>query len=298
MAQQSTQETSILTELSSTKSFGGFVKKFEHNSVKCDCTMKLSVFLPPQATKTNKVPALWWLSGLTCTEDNFMQKAGAQRFAAQYGLALICPDTSPRGVSIEGDDEWWDFGTGAGFYVNATEEKWKAHYNMYDYIVEELPLIVCRELPIEQKSMSISGHSMGGHGALVIGLRNARLFKAISAFAPIAKPSDCPWGVKAFTGYLGENKEDWMPYDSCNLLEKYSGDRVDILVDQGKADKFLEQGQLRTDDLRKAAGFPNNASVVVRMQAGYDHSYFFVASFIESHIEFHARRLGLIKDDE
>merc|ERR1712000_205757 len=284
----------ILNEIRSTKCFNGFVKKFSHQSVCCSCEMKLSVFLPKEATEENKVPAIFWLSGLTCNEDNFIQKAGAQRVASELGVALICSDTSPRGCNIEGEDESWDFGTGAGFYVDATEEKWKENYNMYSYVSDELPAIVATELPIDSSRFSIFGHSMGGHGALVIGLRNYRLFKTISAFAPVSQPTECAWGQKAFKNYLGEkDKSKWLDYDAVALLQHYEGDYVDVLIDQGTDDKFLKDGQLRTEELRQVASKANNASIVVRMQHGYDHSYHFIATFIEDHIRYHAERLGI-----
>ena len=208
-----------------------------------------------------------------------------------YRLALICPDTSPRGCNIAGEDESWDFGTGAGFYVNATQEPFAENYNMYDYVALELPLVVTSELNIDEKRLGICGHSMGGHGALVIGLRESATFKSISAFAPICEPTKCAWGEKAFGGYLGDERDAWLEYDASALLAEYAGERVDVLVDQGSEDQFLKDGQLRTDALRTAAAQSNNASVVVRMQAGYDHSYYFIATFIESHLRFHHERL-------
>jgi S-formylglutathione hydrolase len=287
----------VLRELSKSKCFGGHLIKFAHHSALLKCEMKLSVFVPREALGTPVAPAirvagLVFLSGLTCNEDNFITKAGAIRKAAELKLALVCPDTSPRGVPVDGDSDSWDFGVGAGFYVNATVAKW-ANYQMYDYVARELPQIIARELPIDESKLGISGHSMGGHGALVIGLRENRLFKCISAFAPICEPTECAWGQKAFGGYLGDDRAAWAQYDACALLRNYTGanSRVDVLVDQGTEDKFLKDGQLRTDALKECAKLPNNASVVVRMQHGYDHSYWFISTFIDSHLEFHAERL-------
>ena len=242
--------------------------------------MRFAVFLPPQS-QSQKVPALFWLSGLTCTEENFMQKAGAQRVAAELGLALIAPDTSPRGANIPGESESWDFGLGAGFYVNATQAPWSKHYRMYDYVLVELRELILKNFPIDSARLGISGHSMGGHGALVLGLRNPEVFKSISAFAPIAAPSQCPWGQKALKNYLGDNPADWKNYDASELLKttKFKGE---ILVDQGTEDKFLKE-QLMPEKLE--------SRVKLRMQSGYDHSYYFVSSFIEDHLRFHHRAM-------
>ncbi len=246
--------------------------------------MHASVYLPPQA-EAGPVPAMYWLSGLTCTDENFMTKAGAQRYAADHGIALVAPDTSPRGLAIPGEDDSWDFGSGAGFYVNATEAPWAAHYRMHDYVVHELPALVERRFPVRDDARSVSGHSMGGHGALVVALRNPGRYRAVSAFAPISAPSRCPWGRKAFTGYLGTDEEAWRRWDACALIADAS-ERLPLLVDQGDADEFLTV-QLRPDDLVAAcngAGHP----LELRRHAGYDHSYYFIASFIGDHIAHHA----------
>jgi S-formylglutathione hydrolase len=272
-----------MKSLSRVKSFGGTLEFFEHASDTTATPMRFAVFLPPQATQ-KKVPALFWLSGLTCTEENFMQKAGAQRVAAELGMALIAPDTSPRGANLPGENESWDFGLGAGFYVNATEAPWSKHYRMYDYVLHELRHLVLKNFPIEEKRLGISGHSMGGHGALVLGLRNPEVFKSISAFAPISAPSQCAWGQKALRNYLGPNEANWKLYDSSELL-KTTSFRKEILVDQGSEDKFLKE-QLMPEKLEaaaKACDFP----LRLRYQAGYDHSYYFVSSFIEDHLRFH-----------
>ncbi len=249
--------------------------------------MKFSVFLPPQIND-GPVPVLTWLSGLTCTHENFITKAGAQKLAAEHGLMLVAPDTSPRGVGIQGEDDSYDLGTGAGFYVNATQEKWSKHYKMYDYIVEELPTLVADQFNVLPDQQGIFGHSMGGHGALMIAFRNPDQFKSVSAFAPIYAPSQCDWGRKAFNNYLGENREDWKSYDSHELFSQTSG-QIPLLVDQGDADQFLEK-ELNFDLFCQTAsekGLREN----LRLQRGYDHSYYFIASFMEDHIRHHAQAL-------
>lgn len=279
--------TSALTKVSEQLCFGGKQIRYSHASGVLHCQMQFSVFLPPQA-QSSKVPALYWLSGLTCTDENFSSKAGAQRVAAELGLALIMPDTSPRGAGVPDDANGaYDFGLGAGFYVNATEPPFAQHYQMYDYIVSELPALLEAELPLTAKR-AISGHSMGGHGALVIGLRNSARYSSISAFSPICNPVNCPWGVKAFSGYLGEDKVSWQQYDAALLLAK-EGSSLPVLVDQGLADNFYP-AQLQTDSLISAAQSAGVAAEI-RLQAGYDHSYYFIASFIEQHLRFHARHL-------
>lgn len=281
--------TSALTKVSEQLCFGGKQLRFSHTSAVLNCDMQFSVFLPPQA-QSGKVPALYWLSGLTCTDENFSSKAGAQRVAAELGLALIMPDTSPRGEGVPDDANGaYDFGLGAGFYVNATEPPFATHYQMYDYIVSELPALLEAELPLKAQR-AISGHSMGGHGALVIGLRNPERYSSISAFSPICNPINCAWGIKALTGYLGEDKANWQQYDASVLLAA-KGSALPILVDQGLADNFYP-AQLQTEALIAAA---NSAGIAaeIRFQAGYDHSYYFIASFIEQHLRFHAQHLGL-----
>ncbi|SEI11752.1 S-formylglutathione hydrolase [Rheinheimera pacifica] len=279
--------TSALTKVSEQLCFGGKQIRFTHTSTVLNCDMQFSVFLPPQA-ETQAVPALYWLSGLTCTDENFSAKAGAQRVAAELGIALIMPDTSPRGDGVPDDaDGAYDFGLGAGFYVNATREPFAKHYRMYDYIVSELPQLLEAELPLSAKR-AISGHSMGGHGALVIGLRNSERYSSMSAFSPICNPVNCPWGIKAFSGYLGDDKSQWQQYDASVLLAA-AQDPLPLLVDQGIADNFYPE-QLRTESLIAAAK-QSGAKADIRIQAGYDHSYYFIASFIEQHLRFHAKYL-------
>lgn len=279
---------SQLKKISSVKSFDGWIQTYSHSSKACNCDMTFSIFLPPQA-ETQKVPVLYWLSGLTCTNENFMVKSGFQKYASEMGIAIVTPDTSPRGANIEGENNSWDFGTGAGFYLNATQKPWSDYYNMYDYIVNELPALINDNFPVNSDKQSIFGHSMGGHGAMVIALNNPDKYKSLSAFAPISAPSQCEWGIKAFTNYLGSNKEEWKKYDSTELL-KVVKNKFPILIDQGEADNFLKDGQLRPDLLMEAAkeyGWDIN----LRMQKDYDHSYYFISSFIEDHIKYHAEFL-------
>lgn len=269
--------------------FGGTQQFYRHQSKEIGLPMRFSVFLPPQA-QTGKLPALFYLAGLTCTEETFMIKAGAQRVAAELGVILIAPDTSPRGAGIAGENDNWDFGVGAGFYVDATEAPWNAHYRMYSYI-QELYETVIQAFPIERSRIGIFGHSMGGHGALVLALRNPGLFRSVSAFAPIAAPSKCPWGKKAFSGYLGSNEKDWLQYDASALMaDQQSPFPEGILIDQGLSDKFLPD-QLFPEAFEAAC---KNAQqpLQLRRHAGYDHGYYFIASFIEEHIRFHHKRLA------
>lgn len=277
-----------LTNVSEAKAFGGKQFVYSHASAETGTDMRFAVYLPPAAEKA-KVPVLWYLSGLTCTEENFTAKAGAQRDAAELGIALIAPDTSPRGDGVPDDpDGAYDFGLGAGFYVDATETPWATNYRMRSYIEKELPALVEQTLPLDMTRQGITGHSMGGHGALTIALRNPERFKSVSAFAPICSPMNCPWGDKALTGYIGANKADWREYDACALIE--DGARVsDILVDQGLADGFLE-GQLKPE-LLEAACDKSGIRLTMRRQEGYDHSYYFIASFMEDHMRWHAERL-------
>ena len=274
--------------VSSNKSFGGWHKRYRHRSRVLDCDMQFAIYLPPQAEQGERLPVLYWLSGLTCTDENFMQKAGAMRLAAELGLVLVACDTSPRGAEVPGDPEGaWDFGQGAGFYLNATEQPWARHYRMHDYVVDELPALVEAHFPVSD-SRGISGHSMGGHGALVCALRNPRRYRSVSAFAPIANPLDCPWGEKAFSRYLGEDRSRWKEWDACALLAS-AEERLPLLVDQGDADSFLAE-QLKPDALRRAAEAAGHP-LTLRLQPGYDHSYYFIASFIEDHLRHHAAAL-------
>ncbi len=275
-----------LETVASARCFGGWQNTYAHHSSACDCNMQFAAFLPP-AAEAGPVPALYWLSGLTCTEENFSVKAGAQRIAAELGIALIIPDTSPRGVDIPGEDEFVNVGSAAGFYLNATQAPWSAHYRMYDYIARELVDIVNAELPVRADARSISGHSMGGHGALTIGIRNADAYRSISAFSPISSTRNSAWGHQALTAYLGEDESTWSDYDATTVIRN-SPCTHELLVDQGAADPFLDQ--LRPDLLRAAceeAGQP----LTLHEREGYDHGYFFVATFIEDHLRFHARAL-------
>lgn len=280
-----------MEQLSSVVSFGGEQRRYQHTSNVLSCAMDFAVYLPPQAAH-QPVPIVYWLSGLTCTDENFVTKAGAQRYAAEYGLAIVAPDTSPRGEGVPDDAEQaYDFGLGAGFYVNATQEPWAANYQMYDYVVRELPaLLADSDLPLDHSSVGISGHSMGGHGALTIALKNTHSYKSVSAFSPICAPSQCPWGEKALSNYCGENRDEWLQYDTVELVQQAT-ERLPILVDQGDADNFLAE-QLKTERLVEASqqcDYPMR----IRMQPGYDHSYYFIASFIGEHLQFHAHHLGV-----
>ncbi len=263
--------------------FGGRQQVWSHRSETLNCDMRFGVYLPPQAA-SRRLPVLYWLSGLTCNEQNFITKAGAQRHAAEHGVILVAPDTSPRGDGVA-DAQAYDLGQGAGFYVNATQAPWAKHYRMDDYVVDELPRLVEAELPANN-ARGISGHSMGGHGALVLALRNPGRFRSVSAFAPIVAPSRVPWGEKAFAAYLGGDRDTWKAYDAVELVAS-ARERLPLLVDQGDADEFLA-GQLRPQLLQaacEAAGHP----LSLRLQPGYDHSYYFIASFIGDHVAHHAR---------
>lgn len=273
-----------LTNISNNKMFGGWNKQYTHLSSSLNCEMRFAIYLPPHVADGTKVPVLYWLSGLTCTDENFMFKAGAQRIAAELGVAIVAPDTSPRGDDVA-DDDGYDFGQGAGFYVNATQAPWNRHYHMYDYVVSELPKLIEEHFPVTEQR-AISGHSMGGHGALMIALKNPQRFSSVSAFSPIVNPMNCPWGEKAFTGYLGENKDTWQEYDSVALIQQAST-QLPMLVDQGSDDNFLDE-QLKPQALVDAAA-KVDYPLELRMQPGYDHSYFFIASFIEEHLRFHAK---------
>jgi S-formylglutathione hydrolase len=266
--------------------FGGTQEVWQHASTTLGCAMRFGVYLPPQAA-TRRCPVLYWLSGLTCTEQNFITKAGAQRHAAEHGLILVAPDTSPRGADVA-NDERYDLGQGAGFYVDATQAPWRTHYRMHDYVARELPALVESHFPASD-ARSISGHSMGGHGALVLALRHPGRYRSVSAFAPIVGPSQVPWGVQAFTAYLGPDRDAWRAWDACELIRD-AHERLPLLIDQGDADEFLAT-QLQPERLRMAcaeAGHP----LTLRMHPGYDHSFYFIASFIGEHVAWHAAALG------
>ena len=274
------------------KSHGGWQRRYSHASKTCGCTMTFALYLPPQA-ETERVPVVYWLSGLTCTDENFVNKAGAQRTAAELGLAIVAMDTSPRGEDVA-DEDRFDMGQGAGFYVNATQSPWASHYQMYDYVVSELPELLAREFAsaLDLSREAISGHSMGGHGALVIGLRNPDRFAAISAFSPICAPTEVPWGQTALPKYLGDDPRAWREYDASALMASadHGASLPPVLVEQGLADGFYEE-QLHPHRLEEAAG-KTGAAVEVRRRNGYDHSYFFIASFMDEHLRFLSKHLG------
>jgi S-formylglutathione hydrolase len=279
-----------LAELSSSKCFGGWQKRFSHHSKILNCDMQFSVYIPPVAAQDIKLPVLYWLSGLTCNDENFVLKAGAQRVAAELGIMLVVPDTSPRGEDVpDAEDAAYDLGKGAGFYVNATQAPWDTHYHMYDYIVSELPELIQKEFRVKPKA-AISGHSMGGHGALTIALSNVKHFTSVSAFAPIVSPSECQWGQKAFGRYLGNDQSEWRQYDSCALMRQQGKFlQLPMLVDQGLDDNFFHAQKLSKplEEIAKELNYPAE----FRYHTGYDHSYFFIASFIEDHLRFHAKYL-------
>lgn len=277
-----------LETLSEHACYRGTVGFYRHRSQVNDCDMRFAVFVPSQAA-SGRVPVLTWLSGLTCTEETFMIKAGAQRVADELGLMLVSPDTSPRGENVTDDpDGAYDLGQGAGFYLNATEEPWSRHYHMYDYVTGELPEILFSEFPGDSSCQGIFGHSMGGHGALTIGLKNPRTFRSISAFAPISNPVKCPWGQKAFTHYLGRDKSRWGEYDATELVRsgEVSGPRHPILVDQGLSDQYLGE-QLHPQAL-EAACRDRGIELRLRRHERYDHGYYFISTFMEDHLRFHA----------
>jgi S-formylglutathione hydrolase len=268
--------------------FGGTQDVYVHASVATRSPMRFALYLPPQAG-TRRVPAVFWLSGLTCTEENFTCKAGAQRVAAELGLALIVPDTSPRNLGLPGDRAASDFGEGAGFYIDATEAPWSAHYRMYSYVSAELPALVAAHFPVDTSRLAVFGHSMGGHGALVVALRNPQRFVSVSAFAPICSPMRSPWGEKAFTGYLGGDRTSWDKYDATALVTSCGWQGPPIVVDQGTADPFLVN-QLKPELLAEACAAAGVA-LDLRRREGYDHSYYFIATFVEEHLRLHAGAL-------
>jgi S-formylglutathione hydrolase len=275
-----------IENLSANKSAGGWHKQYSHQSLTLNCSMRFAIYLPPQVSSGEKVPVLYWLSGLTCTDENFMQKAGAQRIAAELGIAIVAPDTSPRGENVA-DDDGYDLGQGAGFYVNASQAPWDQHYQMYDYVVNELPQLIEAMFPVSDKR-AISGHSMGGHGALTIAMLNPQRYTSMSAFSPICNPMTAPWGKKAFTSYLGKDKATWKKHDASELMRQATL-FVPAKVDQGGADDFLVE-QLKPEELEAAAkvsGYP----LALAIHEGYDHSYYFISSFIEAHLRFHAIHL-------
>jgi len=280
-----------LNQLSEVKVSGGRLLRMEHASVACNGTMTFAIFLPREAqqgSKVNKMPALYWLSGLTCNDENFSQKAGAFAVAAELGMAIIMPDTSPRSAGVEGEDDGYDLGTGAGFYVNATKAPWSTAYNMYSYVTEELPNLI-------QSNFAVSGHSMGGHGALICALKNPGKYASVSAFAPITSPSQCPWGQKAFSAYLGSDESTWAQWDANQLLQSNHDAGVapqKVLIDQGTSDPFYADQLM--PGLFNATCERLKYPIDYREREGYDHSYYYISSFIEEHLRYHAEHLGLM----
>jgi len=280
-----------LETLSEQRSFGGKVSFHRHEAASTVCSMRFAVFTPPQATAARKVPALYYLAGLTCTEETFMIKAGAQRLAADLGLILVAPDTSPRGVNLPGDRDSWDFGIGAGFYLDATQEPWSKHYRMESYVTSELRALIEAHFPADPARRGVFGHSMGGHGALTLWLRHPELYRSVSAFAPIVAPKQCPWGRKAFGGYLGGDETRWSEHDATALVRRSeAARRVPILIDQGLADQFLKT-QLLPEQFEQACADVGQP-LTLRRHEGYDHSYYFISSFMEDHLRHHARLLA------
>jgi S-formylglutathione hydrolase len=281
-----------VTTISRNRSFGGVQGVYSHESAQTHCTMRFGLYLPA-AAEHGRVPLLYWLSGLTCTEENFITKAGAQRVAAELGLAIAVPDTSPRGIEIPGDRDSYDLGVGAGFYVDATQPPWARAYRMYSYVTDELPALLASEFPVDSERVGIFGHSMGGHGALTIALRNPHAYRSVSAFAPISSAARSPWGEKAFTHYLGADRASWQEHDASMLIAKHGWPGPPILVDQGSSDPFLEQ-QLKPQLLEQACSRAG-VSLRLRFHDGYDHSYHFIATFIEDHLRFHAGNLAAVE---
>lgn len=269
--------------------FDGLQGFYAHRSKACHGTMRFSVYQPPRALAGESCPVLTYLAGLTCTEETFMIKAGAQKLASELGLILVAPDTSPRDADIPGEDDDWDFGTGAGFYLDATRKPWARSYNMYSYVTEELPAAVASRFPADMGRQGIFGHSMGGHGALTIHLKKPEQYRSVSAFAPISAPTQCPWGQKAFHGYLGGDEAEWRRYDASELV-KVRPTKATLLVDQGTADRFLDE-QLKPQLLAEACR-ASGQELNLRMRPGYDHSYYFIQTFMDEHLHHHADALG------
>jgi len=280
-----------MKQIENIKEHGGWLQRFTHVSTTCQCDMTFSIFLPPH-DDDKKIPAIFWLSGLTCTDDNFRTKAGAQRYAAELGIALIIPDTSPRGDKVPDAKERYDLGHGAGFYINATQMPWKKNYHMYDYICKELPSLISKHFPMVSDRKSIMGHSMGGHGALICALKNPGMFESVSAFSPICRPTQCAWGTGIFKAYLGEDETHWKNYDTGSIIEK-GCEEIPCLIDQGTDDEFFPE-QLHTEDLQQICdrmSFP----IDIRFQEGYDHSYHFISTFIGEHMNFHHSYLNRLE---
>ncbi|KAI9580336.1 S-formylglutathione hydrolase [Glossina fuscipes] len=279
--------------LSSNKCFEGEQRIYSHFSNVLGCEMKFGAYVPPANLEDNVTcPVLFYLSGLTCTHENFIQKSGMQQYAAKYGLIVINPDTSPRNLDIPGEEDSNDFGTGASFYINATQEPWSKNYQMFSYITDELVQLINQNFPVIPTKKGIFGHSMGGHGALICALKNPGLYQSVSAFAPIANPVGCPWGQKAFKGYLGDNQDLWKQWDSTYLAETYSSGPIELFIDQGCNDNFLKEKQLLPENLLQAASSNDHLQTIYKQRAGYDHSYYYIATFIGEHIAYHAKLLN------
>jgi len=279
-----------MEHVETSRCFEGEVRRYKHVSNVCKCVMHFQIFVPPDVSTPR--PVLWFLAGLTSTDQNFMQKSGVQKYAAKNGVAIICPDTSPRGLGYLGETESYDFGVGAGMYVDSTQEPWKEGYKMYSYVTRELPELVFSQFSfLDVNRQSISGHSMGGHGALICALKNPGKYRSCSAFAPICNVSNVPWGIKTFTQYLGTDKEQWSHYDSTELSKTYKGPHLNILVDQGSQDKFL-QTQLRPEILIESCSNNDNITLNYRLHEGYDHGYYFISTFVEDHINYHCQFLN------
>jgi len=277
----------VIKKIETVKEFDGWLSRYVHTSEHCNCEMTFSIYLPAQA-ETHAVPVLYWLSGLTCTDDNFRVKAGAQRYAAKHGIALVIPDTSPRGDDVPDLPDRYNLGKGAGFYIDATQSPWNKNYQMYSYITKELPALIEKNFPVNARK-SISGHSMGGHGALICALKNPEMYQSVSAFSPICHPIACTWGKEVFQKYLGDDKNKWTEYDTCQLIEhatKQGTHVIPVLIDQGTNDEFLDE-QLMTKELQHLCE-KNKYPLNLRMRTDYDHSYHFVATFIGDHIQYHA----------
>lgn len=278
-----------LKQVSSNRCFGGDQKIYSHDSKELGCKMNFSVYLPPHA-EDGKVPVIYWLSGLTCTEQNFVFKSGFQRYASEHGVIVVAPDTSPRGCNIPGEDESYDFGTGAGFYVDATQEPWSKNYRMFSYVTKELPEVVNSNFPALPDCQSIMGHSMGGHGALICALKNPGKYRTVSTFAAICNPTQGRWGKKALAGYLGSSESsNWADWDATELVKKYNGPPLEILLDQGKGDEFLA-GDLFPENFVNVCK-ESQMPVILHMREGYDHSYYYIATFIGEHFKHHLRYL-------
>jgi len=275
--------------VSTVKCFNGEQQVYSHQSEVLGCEMKFGVFIPN--SKLDECPVLYFLSGLTCTHENFIQKSGMQKYAAEHGIIVVNPDTSPRNVNIPGEDENYDFGSGAGFYVDATELPWSKNYKMYSYVTKELIEVINNKFYVGENPKGIFGHSMGGHGALICALKNPGFFRSVSAFSPIANPCESPWGQKAFKGYLGKNKEVWKEWDATCLAENYKGVPMELFIDQGSEDNFLKQEQLLPDNLLQAAAKNEHLQCIYQKRNGYDHSYYYIATFIGEHFDYHAKLL-------